>query len=244
MAAGFNDPRIAASYDAFSSSDAGMRFYLALAGTSPLRILDIGCGTGVLACAFAERGHEVTGIDAADAMLAIARARPGCERVTWLNADARTFQLDTRFDLVAMTGHVFQEFLEDGEVRAVLSRARTHLAPGGRLAFETRSPAARAWTRWTPEASLRTVQVEGIGTVEVHYNVLGVRDGYVDFESYHRFGDTEPVVNRGELRFMAQPDVARRLTDAGFSDAEWYGDWDGAPWEEHSPEIIVVASVP
>jgi hypothetical protein len=60
MEDGFDDPRIALTYDALSSPDAGMRFYLALAGTTTRRILDIGCGTGVLACAFSERGHVVT----------------------------------------------------------------------------------------------------------------------------------------------------------------------------------------
>lgn len=39
------------------------------------RILDVGCGTGIYAVAFAESGYDVTGVDAARGMLARARAR-------------------------------------------------------------------------------------------------------------------------------------------------------------------------
>ena len=37
--------------------------------------------------------------------------------------------LDTRFDLIIMTGHVFQVFLDDADVRATLRTLRRHLAP-------------------------------------------------------------------------------------------------------------------
>jgi len=38
-----------------------------------LKVLDVGTGTGLVALMFAEMGHEVTGIDLSDAMLAQAR---------------------------------------------------------------------------------------------------------------------------------------------------------------------------
>ncbi len=64
----YADPRLAALYDALNPSDASTAFYLGLAGPAPARILDMGCGTGLLACEFAARGHDVTGADPAAAM--------------------------------------------------------------------------------------------------------------------------------------------------------------------------------
>ena len=54
------------------------------------RVLDLGCGTGLLATAIAARGPAVTGVDPAAAMLAIARDREGGGRVTWVHADGRS----------------------------------------------------------------------------------------------------------------------------------------------------------
>jgi 2-polyprenyl-6-hydroxyphenyl methylase/3-demethylubiquinone-9 3-methyltransferase len=42
-------------------------------GPGPQRILDVGCGAGLAAEALARRGHEVLGIDAAEALIELAR---------------------------------------------------------------------------------------------------------------------------------------------------------------------------
>jgi len=139
-----------------------MEFYLELAGESPKTVLDMGCGTGRLACRLAARGHDVTGAEPAAAMLDIARNRSGGDRVTWIETDAANLSVDTRFDMVIMTGHVFQVFVEDRDVRAALRTLRHHLAPGGRLAFETRNPVIRDWDTWTPEQTRETINVPNI----------------------------------------------------------------------------------
>ena len=88
-----------------------------------------------------------------------------------------------------MTGNVFQVFLTDDDARAVLATARRHLAPGGRLTFESREPNAREWEGWTPDATRETVAISGIGTIEVAYCVTDARGEFVTFETRHRFPD-------------------------------------------------------
>lgn len=238
----YGEPRLAILYDTFNPPGEDTAFYVRLAGTDSKRILDVGCGTGQLACALAGRGHAVTGLDPAAAMLAIARRRPGGDRVRWIQGDARSAVLAERFDLAIMTGHAFQVFLEDGDVRAVLQTMRRHLAPGGRFAFENRNPLAREWEEWNPEASRERVRIDGIGEVEVCYRVVEVRDRFVTFETQHLFVDNqETATSPSTLRFMMQEELAGHLADAGFTDIAWLGDWNGGPFTPQSREIIAIA---
>ena len=138
-------PRLAATYDAINPPERDYDFYVALAGDTPLTILDMGSGTGRLSLKLAAKGHRVTGADPAPGMMLAARAKPGADKITWV--------------------------LSDEEIRAVLSNLRRHLAPGGRIAFETRNPAVREWESWTPDLTREQVAVPDIGPVTVHYAV-------------------------------------------------------------------------
>ena len=108
-------------------------------------VLDLGCGTGLLAADVAQDGARVTGVDPALPMLEIARHRPGGERVTWVAADARDVRLGETFDLVVMTGHAFQVFLTRQDRLAVLETIAAHLAPQGRFIFDSRNPDLEEW---------------------------------------------------------------------------------------------------
>ena len=251
----YADPRLAALYDALNPPDASTAFYLGLPGPPPARILDMGCGTGALACEFAARGHHVTGADPAAAMLAVARARPGGGRVRWIQAGAAGLVAGGRYDLIIMTGHVFQLLLEDSDVRAALRVAASRLAPAGRIAFETRNPAAAEWQDWNPRETGQRVEVAGL-VADVHYDISAVMGELVTYETCFRFagsgedagghgtadGDSADVVVPDTLRFMDQGQVAAFLAGAGLTQVTWYGDWDGSPCGPDSPEIIAVAS--
>src|SRR5881275_3044692 len=81
---------------------------LAVGGRAPLDALDAGCGTGFLSLELAGRGHRVTGIDFAPAMLAEARRKAAAQSlaVRFEEADAEQLPFpDASFDLV-MSRHV------------------------------------------------------------------------------------------------------------------------------------------
>ncbi len=238
--ANYTEARLAALYDALNPPGAHTEFYLGLPGPPPQRILDVGCGTGLLACELAARGHEVTGADPAAAMLAVARRRPGGSRVRWVQADAAGLPVRTRFDLILMTGHVFQLLLDDEDVNAALRALRQHLAPGGRIALETRNPAARDWQFWSPEETRRRVSTPD-GTTEIHYDIQSVSGDRVTYETWFRFPDGGTAVVPDTLRFMSRAELAAFLAGAGLAAAAWYGDWDRSPAGPASPEIIAVA---
>jgi SAM-dependent methyltransferase len=232
----YSDPRLVALYDALNPAGADTAFYLQLAHGAG-HIVDLGCGTGLLACELAQRGYRVTGIDPSPQMLQIARHRPEGKRVTWIEGDAGALPFAGHADLVVMTGHVAQIFLDDASLVATLQAVRRALRPGGRIAFESRNPAARAWEEWTPERSRRRVQ-----NVEVWQE----RDDTLDasriaFTTFYRFEDGETLEARSELRFRTQAELTALLNQAGFTQIDWYGDWNRAPVEETSRELIAVA---
>jgi ubiquinone/menaquinone biosynthesis C-methylase UbiE len=105
-----------------------------LAGRAPRRVLDVGCGTGVLALRMAELGHTVTGIDLSPEM--IDRARRNAEeeglRVDFRVGDAAALDwADETYDLVVARHLIW--LLPDPE-RGVAEWLRV-LRPEGRLAL-------------------------------------------------------------------------------------------------------------
>ncbi|HTT51103.1 MAG TPA: methyltransferase domain-containing protein [Streptosporangiaceae bacterium] len=243
LSAAYADTRLAALYDALNPPGDSTAFYLSLAAGPQMTILDMGCGTGQLACGLAARGHDVTGADPAAAMLAVARSRPGGRPVHWIETDAASLAVPTRFDLIVMTGHVFQLLLADSAVRAALNALSRHLALGGRIAFETRNPGAREWQYWSPGETRQRVPTAD-GPADVHYGIRSVAGQLVTYETCIRFPDGERLAIPDTLRFMDQAELAGFLTEAGLTGVTWYGDWDRSPASPASPEIIVIAGRP
>jgi SAM-dependent methyltransferase len=238
----FADEFFASLYDHFNPWTPSDQFYLELARETGPRVLDLGCGTGMLACRLAADGCAVTGVDPAKGMLRVARSRAGAGRVTWVEADGRTLRLPQQFDLITMTGHAFQALLTDEDAVALLRSAASHLAPDGRLALESRNPARKAWLSWTRDNG-RVVATEEHGRIEESYNSeADPGSGIVCLTHCYRFlhqGTTRTSHSR--LRFIDQQHLMRLLADARLVPVTWYGDWDRAPLLPDSGEMIVVA---
>jgi ubiquinone/menaquinone biosynthesis C-methylase UbiE len=241
----FDDYAFARLYDTFNPWGAGDDFYLALARQSGGPVLDLGCGTGMLACRIAAEVSPVTGVDLAAGMLQVARSRPGADRVTWIEGDGRNLQLQQRFNLIYLTGHAFQVFLTDADVLSVLRTAARQLNPEGRLAFETRNPGARAWLSWNPKESRKVAQLPGLGRVEeFSENVYDSTTGIAELTHHYRFLDKGgQQVGHSRLRFIDRNHLAELIASAGLSPREWYGSWDRSDYSPASREIIVVAGL-
>lgn len=105
------------------------------------RVLDVGCGTGILAARIARElaGRRVTGCDFSAGMLRHAAARsPG---VGWIRADAQRLPVrEASFDALVST-EAFHWFPDPA---AALGEFHRVLAPGGRLVIVV----ATAHTEW------------------------------------------------------------------------------------------------
>ena len=103
------------------------------------RVLDVGCGTGVVAITAARRGAQVTGLDLTPPLLEQARENSRIAGVTveWLEDDAESLPFeDATFDIVlSQFGHMFAPRPE-----VALDEMLRVLKPGGMIAFSTWPP--------------------------------------------------------------------------------------------------------
>jgi SAM-dependent methyltransferase len=122
------------------------------AGTA---LVDLACRTGNAALVAAASGAEVTGVDLTAELLAIAAAKPGGSKVSWVAADASATGLpDASFDAaVSNMGIIFVDPL------AMVAELARLLKPGGVLAFSRGSGtetircsprSSRFWARLKP----------------------------------------------------------------------------------------------
>jgi SAM-dependent methyltransferase len=213
----FAERRLAEVYDPLDPDRSDLDAYAAMVDELGAHsVLDIGCGTGTFACLLARRGLTVTAVDPAAASLEIARAKPGAERVRWLHGYATDLP-PLQVDLATMTGNVAQVFLTDAEWAATLRAAHAALRPGGRLAFETRDPAAKAWLEWNRERSYKRTVVAGIGAVQAWVELLDVSGDLVSFRSTFVFeADGAVLTSDSTLRFRHRDELTASLTAAGY----------------------------
>lgn len=213
----FDNPVSAAIYDTAEGSRDDLDHYAAMVEEfDAASVIDIGCGTGVLAILLAGRGRTVTGVDPAGAMLDVALAKPGAERVRWVHGTAEALPADLSADLAVMTGNVAQVFLTDAEWLGTLRAIHAALNAGGHLVFETRIPERRAWEEWAGWGS-STYHVEGVGEVRDTFELVRVAEPYVTFRSDNTLPDGTVVPSESTLIFRSMPDLERTLSEAGFT---------------------------
>src|SRR3712207_4436585 len=101
--------RIAEVYDAWYAArfdaEGLVTGLAALAGDGP--VLELGIGTGRVACPLAERGIAVHGIDAPEAMVAKLRAKPGGASIPVTIGDFAEVGVSGNFSLVFVVANTF-----------------------------------------------------------------------------------------------------------------------------------------
>jgi len=122
---------LASEYDFVAALERSPAFFLQHLPPQSRRILDIGCGTGILASELARHAAFVLALDISDPMLAIAREKRSAPNIEYRLADANHLVLTEKFD--AIVSHTTFHHLAD--VSATVQALKAALNPGGRLIF-------------------------------------------------------------------------------------------------------------
>ncbi len=115
-----------------------------MAGPAPFKILDFGCGPGRDLKAFAEYGHEVTGIDGSARFAQMAREYSGC--TVWEQDFLKLDLPPQHFDGVFANASLFH--VPGQELPRVLRALHDTLKPGGVLfSSNPRGDNSEGWNR-------------------------------------------------------------------------------------------------
>lgn len=181
-----------------------------LSGIHVDSVLDLACGTGSAAIAFANRGFRVAGVDRSAAMLEQARAK--AERhhahVAWHQQDIAQMDLGDTFAAATCFYDSLNYFLVPEELQAAFKRIRAHLQPGGYFLFDAISDYAVS-TIWGNETefkigadSVRLWRASydescRVGSLEIDYfNQIEGTDLYRRVHEIHRHRGYDPFEMR------------------------------------------------
>jgi 2-polyprenyl-3-methyl-5-hydroxy-6-metoxy-1,4-benzoquinol methylase len=146
-----------------------------------LSLLDYGCGSGVLLRELAMAGHQVTGVDVSEGMLAVAREAvknaPQPVRLERVGPDFKGSYLDETYDGIISLGVI--EYLENPY--DLLEKLAVRIPPGGFLILSY--PNQGSLLRWIEMLIFRNPEV---------FKRLGLFPGLTGTDSYlhhqkHRF---------------------------------------------------------
>lgn len=119
----------ATEYDFMTSLQSKNDFFIKNLSHKKKAVLDIGCGSGILAFELAKYYENVVGVDICQEMLEIAKLKRYAPNIQYLLMDAEKLILDEKFDLItsANTFHHLQN------LPATLKRIKKLLNPGGKV---------------------------------------------------------------------------------------------------------------
>lgn len=213
-----------------------LAFYWQLYGAHPGPVLEVMCGSGRFLIPFAERGADIEGVDASPHMLEACRVALSRRHLGAGLYEQFVEQLDLprRYRFVFVPGGSFLLIAAGHQARA-LRRIAAHTEPGGLLAIEMHTPAARSpFGRAVPER--RVVRPDG---AEIILSVDEAGAHRYDLESDGELLATEVESYgwnpRGRAEFTAM------LESAGFADVQTLRPYPGQPASEADALLIYAA---
>jgi SAM-dependent methyltransferase len=138
----------------------------------PARVLDVGCGTGVLAGRLAEEGYDMVGVDPSAGMLDVMRDRfPAVQAVQGSGAELPFGAGE--FDL-ALSVATLHHIADPDAVRRTLTEMARVVRPGGRVLVWDHNPRNPYWPRIMRRVPQDVGEERLIPLEEI---VSGLRDG-------------------------------------------------------------------
>jgi SAM-dependent methyltransferase len=189
-------------------------------GIKVKNILELGSGTGGHAIPLANRKYEMTGIDASEGMLKLAK-----QKTAQLNlkmdlqlCDIRNFEFGKKFDTVICMFAAFNYITETGDIVKTLRNVKKHLNKGGLFIIDIWN--GLAVMRIMPSTRVKIIEkgkIKIIRAVEPeldavnhicrnHYNMLVLENNKL----------IDEIKETHKIRFLFPQEIKHHLEDAGF----------------------------
>jgi SAM-dependent methyltransferase len=169
----------------------------------PGSVLDVGCGTGLLAERLAAAGYEATGVDPSAGMLEVLRARAVAVTAVQGSGTALPFA-DDRFDVVLCVA-VMHHVADARDVRRTLHEMVRVARPGGRILVWDHNPRNPYWGRLMARVPQDTGEERLIGEDEL---IEGLRGAGAEVVVAAQLGLVPDFVPPGALRVASAVEAA------------------------------------
>jgi ubiquinone/menaquinone biosynthesis C-methylase UbiE len=249
---------IARYYDSeHHDKDEDFEFYASLADeaghqTDAEAVLIIGAGTGRLALHLAAEGHTVHGIEIEKAMLERARRKLESSkhkgRITLYEGDARSLSLSGRYKMVIIPYNTFMHFPEQDEQIALLRRCRAWTAEGGLLVIDLPNAGESFAAQDTGAVTLeRTFTDIDSGHLVMQHSVSALDRAeqimHVTwiYDEVAGDGALKRTVAPSDIRYFFLAEMRLLLAAADFELEAAFGDFDGTPFEDGVPRMVILA---
>ena len=142
-----------------------------------LKILDIGCGTGIHAKYLASKGYHVTGIDISEEMIQIAKNDQN-KNTEFYVYDAKTFKLTQKFDIILSLFHVVSYQTTNRNLSELINNVSCHLKDEGLFIFDFWYGPAVLTDR--PQIRIKRFSDDKVNIVRLAEPVMSINENIVD----------------------------------------------------------------
>ena len=218
-------------YGGFDESTIDLLFELARGG----RVLELGIGTGRIALPLAQRGVQVSGIDASPKMVEKMRKKPGGEHIPVTIGNFSETAVEGHFSLIYIVFNTFFALLTQEEQVGCFRNATQHLDEKGVFLIEAFVPDLK---RFEARQAIRAVQV---GERQVRIDVTEVNPATQQLVSQHMVLSEEGVqLYPVRLRFAYPPELDLMARLSGLRLVHRWGSWSREPYNGDSTKHISV----
>lgn len=228
-------------------------FYIEYAKKYVGEVLELACGTGRALIPLVKEGFNITGLDASEEMLEIAKKKAEKldtevrNRVKFVYGDMSRFDLDKKFSLIFCTFRSFQHLVTKEEQAACLECVNKHLTDNGIFIFHLFVPLHRLLAQGKRSLYLgqfrdKENDVYVLRRSEVTYNLA---EQTLHEDRFYEWTDKNDKFHREiwsfELAYLFRYEAELLLEKYGFKIENIFGNFDKSPYNYHSGEQIFVA---
>ena len=217
--------------------DRSVDWIVSLGLSQSASLLDLGCGPGLYASRFAERGIHVTGLDISANSLDYARRHDPVS--SYINQSYLDMDFDSMFDMAVMIWCDYGALIPT-ERQNLLRRVRKALKPAGLFLFDVFTPKQQS-----PETASWQVNTEGGFWSEEPHLVFDATYGYDGVAECRRtVVVTDTATHQYNIwdSFFTTQQLQAELKVAGFAHPRLFSDVAGADYDEQSATICAVTT--
>lgn len=188
-------------------------------------LLDLGSGTGTHDLEFWRQGIDVTGIDRAAEMTAIAKKKAAAQhaKITYLTRDILSFSTEKKYDAAVSLFDVLSYMTTDEQVEQYFNVASKALRPKGVFMFDCwygpgvllSKPQIVKQTYHTPKVSITRIKTPKVSyehnTVTVHQSL----------KVHNKDGEITHANETHTLRYFFNPEIIGFASRAGLKILSW-----------------------